>query len=73
VTTIGEAPRLQLTVRQRDVLHLLCRGAADRQIAAHIHASVRTVQREISRIRAALGAPSRTTLIASAMRADVVG
>ncbi|WP_175543685.1 LuxR C-terminal-related transcriptional regulator [Micromonospora pattaloongensis] len=67
--TIGDAPRVELTDRQRAVLRLLCAGATDRQIAAHIEASGRTVQREIARVRAVLGAPTRAAMIAATVRA----
>lgn len=69
VTSISDAPRVALTERQRQVLRLVRAGATDRQIAARVRTSTRTVQREIARIRAALGAPSRTAIIASAVRA----
>ncbi|MEV1289035.1 helix-turn-helix transcriptional regulator [Micromonospora sp. NPDC049679] len=69
MTTICDAPCVALTDRQRQVLRLVCDGATDRQISAHIDASIRTVQREIAGIRAALGAPSRAAMIASAVRA----
>lgn len=69
MTSISDAPRVALTERQRQVLRLVRAGATDRQIAARVRTSTRTVQREIARIRAALGAPSRTAIIASAVRA----
>jgi DNA-binding CsgD family transcriptional regulator len=72
VTTICDAPCVALTDRQRHVLRLVCDGATDRQIAAHIEASIRTVQREIAYVRAVLGAPSRAAMIASAVRAGAV-
>lgn len=72
MNSISDAPRVALTDRQRTVLRLLCAGATDRQIAAQVRTSTRTVQREIARVRAALGAPSRTAMIASALRAAAV-
>lgn len=69
VTSIKDAPRVALTERQRQVLRLVRAGATDRQIAARVRTSTRTVQREIARIREALGVPSRTAIIASAVRA----
>jgi DNA-binding NarL/FixJ family response regulator len=73
VSTDGETPAVPITERQRQVLHLLCAGATDRQIAELIAASERTVQREIGQIRSSLGAATRTELAVVALRAGLDG
>jgi DNA-binding NarL/FixJ family response regulator len=60
-----------MTARQRLILHLLCQGATDRQIAVRLATSERTVQREIGQIRHALGAGSRTRLAVAALEAGL--
>jgi DNA-binding NarL/FixJ family response regulator len=71
VPTDRETPAMPITERQRQVLHLLCEGATDRQIAGRIAASERTVQREIGQIRSSLGAATRTELAVAALRAGL--
>ena len=59
---------LQLTERQVDVLRHLVQGQTDRQIAAALFLSPRTVQDHVSRLIAALGVTNRTEAAAVAVR-----
>lgn len=70
-----ETVRPQLSDRQRSVLHHLCRGATDREIAASLFLSQRTVQREIGQLRGVFGVANRTELAAAvgALRRTAVG
>ena len=61
-----------LTRRERDVLTLLVEGQADREIAAALSISPRTVETHVARIIAKLGLHSRTAAVAYAVRHDLV-
>ena len=57
----GEAPAFeQLSQRERDVLRLLAEDLSDREIAAALTISVRTVETHVSNIIHKLGARNRT-------------
>jgi len=51
-----------LTRRERDVVALATRGLSDRQIAAELQVSIRTVEGHLYRIYAKLGVPGRDQL-----------
>jgi DNA-binding NarL/FixJ family response regulator len=50
----------QLTIRQREILQLICRGYRDRDIAKGLHISVKTVQKHVMNILDKLGVQNRT-------------
>jgi DNA-binding CsgD family transcriptional regulator len=55
---------LGLTPRERQVLHLLGEGSTNREIAARLHRSERTVEHHVSALMAKLGAASRAEAVA---------
>lgn len=61
-----------LTPRETEVFRLIARGLADKEIAAALHLSVRTVQNHAAQVRRKLGIVSRTALVRFALRAPVV-
>ena len=65
-------PRSGLTLREREILRLLIAGQSDRASGVTLSISPRTVERHISNIPNKLGLPSRTALVAYAVRNDLV-
>ena len=63
---------MSLSNRQKEVLALVARGAADSEIARHLGLSVDTVAWHMKEIRARLGARSRAHAVALAMRHDLL-
>ncbi len=61
-----------LTPRERDILLLLARGMNGRAIARHLGLSSKTVQNNLSQIRAKLGASGDADLVLKAQRAGFV-
>ena len=61
-----------LTARERDVLRLLIDGLSDKEIAAKLGISRYTASNHVTAIRDKLGAPSRTAVVAIAIRDDLV-
>ena len=61
-----------LTARERDVLRLLVRGWSDKEIAAELGISRRTVSNHLAVIRDKLGTPSRSAAVAIAVRDRLV-
>lgn len=61
-----------LTTREAEVLQLLADGHTDRQIAAVLFVSRRTVTSHVSSILGKLEAPSRTGAVARALRAGLI-
>jgi DNA-binding NarL/FixJ family response regulator len=61
-----------LTSRELDVLRLLAQGFSDRQIGDTLHISPQTAATHVKRLRAKLGAPSRTAAAAHAVRYGLV-
>ncbi len=57
-----------LTVREREVLAHLAGGATNREIAAAMHLSERTVAHHVSSVLGKLGTPTRTAAAAEALR-----
>ncbi|WP_238998533.1 response regulator transcription factor [Nocardioides limicola] len=57
-----------LTRRETEVLQLIARGLADRQIAARLTLSEHTVHRHVSNILAKLGVGKRSSAVAFAVR-----
>ena len=68
----GRPIRNALTPRERDVVRLLIAGNADKEIAAALGMSRRTVSNHVAAIRDKLGAPSRTAAATTAVRDDLV-
>lgn len=58
-----------LTDREREVLHLLAAGAANKQIARRLNISVHTVERHVSNVYAKLGVRSRSQATAMVLGA----
>jgi DNA-binding NarL/FixJ family response regulator len=61
-----------LTLRERDVLRGLVRGASDKEIAAELGIGVRTVGTHVTAIRAKLSATSRSAAAAIAVHEHLV-
>ena len=57
---------LELTTRERDVLALLAEGMTNKQIAARLYLSPRTVEKHVERILTKTGQVNRTALAAHA-------
>ena len=70
----GEAPTggPSLTPREREVLQALARGLGNKQIAAQLGVSERTVKFHVSSLFAKLGAGNRTEAVTIAARAGLV-
>ena len=66
-TVRSAALALQLTPRERDVLHWLAAGKTDRDIAAILYISPRTVQKHLQRIYDKLGVETRTAAVMRAL------
>jgi DNA-binding NarL/FixJ family response regulator len=62
----------QLTPRQREVLQLLAEGRSDKQVAALLHLSVRTVEFHKSCIKQKLGVQSVAELARYAAKNGIV-
>lgn len=63
----GAAGRVALTERELAVAELVARGAGNRQVAAELHLSEKTVERHLSHVYAKLGVDSRGELAAALM------
>lgn len=66
------APGERLTPRETQVLRLIAQGLSDKQIAAALRLSVRTVENHAARIRQKLDIVSRTALVRFAFRTHLV-
>jgi DNA-binding CsgD family transcriptional regulator/tetratricopeptide (TPR) repeat protein len=60
-----------LTVRELEILQLLCAGLRNAQIAAKLHRSVRTVDHHVAAVFAKLGVATRAEAIAAAHAAGL--
>jgi DNA-binding CsgD family transcriptional regulator len=58
--------RLGITDRQADVLRLVAEGQSNKEIAARLQLSIRTVEKHIETLLRTVGARSRTQLVAIA-------
>jgi DNA-binding NarL/FixJ family response regulator len=58
-----------ITAREADVLRLVADGLANKQIAAQLHLSPRTVEKHVESLLRKTGARSRTGLVAAASQA----
>jgi NarL family two-component system response regulator YdfI len=61
-----------LSVREREVLGLLAEGAANKEIAARLYITERTVKAHVASIFNKLGVNSRTEAVAVALRSGVL-
>ncbi len=52
-----------LTLREREVLELLCRGSSNQEIAEHLHIVEKTVEKYVGEILHKLGVASRTEAV----------
>ncbi len=66
-------PAITLTPREVDVLTLVARGAANKEIAAQLHLGIRTIEGYVSNILTKLGASSRTEAALRAHEHGIVG
>lgn len=66
-------PLARLSARQTEVLHLLCEGLRNADIAQRVNTTERTVKAHISAIFAALEVDSRTQAVIMARRAGLLG
>ncbi len=66
------AERADLTARELDVLALMARGRPNREIAASLHLSEKTVKAHVSNILAKLGVADRTQAALLAVRRRIV-
>jgi DNA-binding CsgD family transcriptional regulator len=67
-----DGPDSTLSPRQVEILQFLAAGKTDRQIAAMLFISVRTVERHVGAILARLGVPTRTAAVVAAIAAGLV-
>jgi two-component system NarL family response regulator len=63
---------IDLTGRERDVLRLLAKGKANREIAAELGISAETVKTYLDRMRAKLNVPDRAALVAQALTRGLI-
>ena len=64
----GPAGTRALTTREREVAELVASGLANKEVAARLHVSLRTVEANLSKVYAKLGVRSRTALAARIAR-----
>ena len=57
-----------LTTREQEVAELVASGLANKEVAARLHVSLRTVEATLSKVYAKLGVRSRTELAARTTR-----
>lgn len=73
VERISVSPRQQsLTCRETEVLHSLARGLRNKEIAAQLDITERTVKNHVANIIAKLGVKSRTEALSQALKAGLV-
>jgi two-component system, NarL family, response regulator LiaR len=68
----GEAPREQLTPRERQVLELIAQGRPNKLIARELEISEKTVKAHVSRVLEKLGVSDRTQAALYAVRQGIV-
>jgi len=62
-----------LSLREREVLRLICKGRTNKQIAEEMYLSVRTVERHRSSIMRKASLENRAELVAYAIRQGILG
>lgn len=65
-------PRRNLSVRELEVLRLIAQGLANKEIAARLHISQRTVEGHLNNIFDKLGAASRTEAVYQAVQQHLI-
>ncbi len=60
--------KLGITNREADVLRLVAAGRSNKEIAAHLHLSPRTVEKHVENLLRKTGSRSRTQLVAATGR-----
>jgi len=73
IQRISQPPADPLTARELEVLKLLAQGKANKEIAAALHISERTVKFHVSAIFTRLGAGNRTEAVRFAMQRGLIG
>lgn len=68
----GVSTAFRLTKREQDVLDLLAYGLTNREIAAHMALSVRTVESYVDRVLGKLGVSTRARAVIEARRAGLL-
>ena len=68
----GDAPRLQLTAREREIVQLLAEGKSNKEVAAALNISVKTAETHRARIMAKLNIRSIGELVRYAVRNRIV-
>ena len=63
----------ELTRRERQVLLLICRGMANKEIARELDITAKTVEWHISNILGKLGAANRTQAVVVALEQGLLG
>ena len=58
------AVQTRLTRRERELVELLCQGAANKEIAGRLHLSIGTVKKELNTLYQKLNVQSRTQVMA---------
>jgi PAS domain S-box-containing protein len=71
-TTTPTSPAVQLTPRQRDVLHLLAEGKSTGEIASGLGLTPTTVRNHVAGLIAALGVHTRLQAVVAARRAGLL-
>ena len=71
--SLPHSRRGRLTARERDVLSLVARGLAGKQVARHLGISAKTVERHKTKIFAKLGVPNQAAAVGVALASrDIV-
>ncbi len=61
----------RLTPREREILSLVARGLAAKQVARHLGISAKTVERHKTKIYAKLGVPNQTAAVSALLSNDL--
>lgn len=69
---LSSPPAVQLSAREEEVLRMVAEGLSDREIAARLYLSVRTVEAHVLRIRNRFGVKSRTAAVTAAIARGLI-
>lgn len=70
--SVRQAPRIDLTPREREILRLLAQGLQTNEIAAQLALSQSTVRNHTQNVLVKLGAHSKLEAVATAVRSGIV-